>query len=676
VASLEGRLLSVGSAILIPSESVEVLVLKTWVWFAISFAAARRIARLSDTLGLFRSLQFLVAFLLFLAFQLHFVQPTSAQDTASDLLGRVRTATSSRPVSSLTSIAVSGKIDAFDFHGQYEQWGQITSRQFTQRMTGLGYASGSNGWDGRSSWAQNTAGIVQVDDGKRAREGAIDEAYLETYAYLRTDAGGAAIIALDRRTEGDDTYDRLQVTPQGGSPIDIWVDARTNLIDRASVTIGGFTATLSYSDYRRIDGLMVPFKRSGQLFTGIPGAITLDSVSVNDPLVANHVRQPASDRRNFTIAGASTIVPISLFDNHIFLDVLVNGKGPYTFVFDTGSRDNFITPEVAAATGAQVSGSAAVGGIGAQVESVQLTHINSIQIGKATMRDQDVFVLPIAQSFGVTEGIKIDGLLGYNLPAGFITTIDYYAGTMSLAKVAPGRLPGAFVPFTFDGAIPRVTVRVNCSASAALGDCVDTDAVIDTGNRYAFFLFSPFIAAHPRLAASETTPDGIGGWGFGGPVTTKLGRVDLGIGPFSFSGVVTQFSTAQAGVSADPLQPGNVGGGILSRFTVVLDYPERRLYLSPNANYPAPFSFDRSGLTIIFRHNAVEVVGARAGTPAADAGLRQGDVIIGIDDQAAPPLTLHEIRAILAGATGTRVKLRILRVGESRDLMITLRDYV
>ena len=79
---------------------------------------------------------------------------------------------------------------------------------------------------------------------------------------------------------------------------------------------------------------------------------------------------------------------------------------------------------------------------------------------------------------------------------------------------------------------------------------------------------------------------------------------------------------------------------------------------------------------MISRDGKPTVLSVRPATPAADAGVQKGDAIATIDGKEATTLSLAEIRELLAAAPGTRVTLTLTAKGASRDVVLTLRDYV
>ncbi|MFP3786838.1 aspartyl protease family protein, partial [Burkholderia sp. SIMBA_024] len=58
-----------------------------------------------------------------------------------------------------------------------------------------------------------------------------------------------------------------------------------------------------------------------------------------------------------TSGSGSTTVPMRLLNNHVFVDVRVNGRGPFPFLLDTGGHD-ILTPQTARALGLDVIGQA------------------------------------------------------------------------------------------------------------------------------------------------------------------------------------------------------------------------------------------------------------------------------------------------------------------------------
>lgn len=82
-----------------------------------------------------------------------------------------------------------------------------------------------------------------------------------------------------------------------------------------------------------------------------------------------------------------------------------------------------------------------------------------------------------------------------------------------------------------------------------------------------------------------------------------------------------------------------------------------------------------SGLSLIAKGanlKTFEVVQVQPGTPAADAGIQKGDIIVAVDDEAAADLALAAIRGLFR-QVGHEYKLLIDRKGQSITVSIKMR---
>lgn len=586
---------------------------------------------------------------------------------AASVLESVRKATLARPLSSITSIHVSGKTVVFGMTAVSNEYDDPRGLRFTSTLDG-GAISGASGWDGHDAWNQDYSGLTHIDGGQSGRLQAIDQAYFDNLAYLRADFGGAQIRYAGKKTDSGTSYDVVAVTPPHGTEVDLWIDPVTHAVAEQIGTIGIVTFKATYSDYRTVDGLTYPFVTAVETSTGNSEKTTLSSVRLNEP-VAARLAIPRTVPHDTSVAGGKTTVPLQVINNHLYLQAKVNGHGPYTFILDSGG-DYIVTPEVVSALRAKSAGGMQLSGVGNATEGAGFTHIVSIAIGDATVRNQYMLVLPIGPGFGVAEGVHIDGMIGYQWLARFITIIDYANGKITFAMPgAAARLSGpGTIPFYIDGSIPRIPITI---------DGVTTSGEVDTGSRAALTIGAPFAAAHPNIAALAKTAPGVDGFGVGGPSYARLGRVHtLQIGSFSLQNAIAAFGVQQKGAFADPFNPANLGGGIWRHFTVSFDYTNRTMKLEKNAEFEKPFSYDRSGLFLIDKQGAYTVISAMEATPAAAAGLASGDVITTVDGAAASKFTLAQLRALLSGPAGTVVHLHLRGAKGERDVTLTLADYV
>jgi membrane-associated protease RseP (regulator of RpoE activity) len=169
------------------------------------------------------------------------------------------------------------------------------------------------------------------------------------------------------------------------------------------------------------------------------------------------------------------------------------------------------------------------------------------------------------------------------------------------------------------------------------------------------------------------------GIGVGGPSFSFVTRGgELKIGDVTVDRPLTMFNLDKGGSGAAEASPSNIGGGILKRFVVTLDYSHYVMYLKPVSRLVADLdAFDHSGMWINCDEGGFKIAYISAGAPAEKAGLKAGDIIVAVDGTPASELHLYNVREWLRDAApGTVVRLSIRRSGESKQFAITLRDLI
>ena len=84
--------------------------------------------------------------------------------------------------------------------------------------------------------------------------------------------------------------------------------------------------------------------------------------------------------------------------------------------------------------------------------------------------------------------------------------------------------------------------------------------------------------------------------------------------------------------------------------------------------------FNQAGLRLVRRDPGWVVDVVYPGSPAADTGLRRGDIVTHIDGHAADALGPDELAGRLTGPVGSRIELRMQAVGGDRPMVLSLRD--
>jgi len=85
-----------------------------------------------------------------------------------------------------------------------------------------------------------------------------------------------------------------------------------------------------------------------------------------------------------------------------------------------------------------------------------------------------------------------------------------------------------------------------------------------------------------------------------------------------------------------------------------------------------PRVFGGVGLGLRVADGGVHVTGAYDGTPAARAGLAEGDTILEIDGERVDGLSLEDVVGKIRGSEGSEVRLRVARPGEAEPFVVDL----
>jgi len=106
---------------------------------------------------------------------------------------------------------------------------------------------------------------------------------------------------------------------------------------------------------------------------------------------------------------------------------------------------------------------------------------------------------------------------------------------------------------------------------------------------------------------------------------------------------------------------------------MILDYPHNRLLLAPNRDYSAPpAAYDGSGLGLERKNADLTVTAIVPNSPAANAGIQIGDVVVTLDGVPAAQLTSMKLEELLCRASG-RSTFAIRRSGKLLTFALQLR---
>jgi ABC-type amino acid transport substrate-binding protein len=385
------------------------------------------------------------------------------------------------------------------------------------------------------------------------------------------------------------------------------------------------------------------------------------------------VRAQVTTPTNLTFDGgkSSFTVPFELVDNRIFVGVTLDGRGPFKFILDTGGYGGF-SVETAKRIGAKLGNEIEARGAGESVVKAWETSVAETRIGGLVLKNQDYHVFDFSDMRHIFGSQGFDGVIGLPVFSQAVVRVDYARRLLTFTDPSKFKYAGAgaSVPFELERFLPIIRGEV---------DAVPVRLGLDTGDRSAFTLKSPFVEQYKLREKYAPKVEAVTGFGIGGPIRAQVVRLRaLKFGPFELDGALTRFSLQKAGAFAASDTAGNVGGAILKQFTVTFDYTRRRLYFEKNSSYGQRGTYDRAGLWLSGAADgrSFEVFDVVEGGPAAKAGLKVGDQIVAIDGRVVAGMLLIATRDELKDARRKTVRLTVRDAEGAREVIIKLRDLV
>ena len=397
---------------------------------------------------------------------------------------------------------------------------------------------------------------------------------------------------------------------------------------------------------------------------------------------------PTFSQTDFVIENQrkKVIIPFKFINNLIFIPIKVNGV-ELNFLLDSGVEETILfsmdeKKEVKFNNIEKIS----LRGLGSEEEIEGLKSANNILETHGLKSKNHLVYIILDQEFNLSShiGIPVNGIIGHKFFKNNLVEINYQKkkiivyGKKEEARI---KLNKKFetIPITIERSKPYLITK-------AIVDNVETPAklLIDIGNSDAFWIFENDIIKLPK----KNFPDFLGK-GFSGDIEGHRAKIDqFSIAGFNFKRPVVSFpdSSSILNVKMVPDRIGSVGGEILKRFTLVLDYQERKLYLKKNNKYSEPFHYNKSGITI--QHNGLqwvqetlhmqtvkvvssmgdtdfdskkeddfrykfqlkpvyEIVNIRKNSTADKCGLLKGDIIVSINGTQPYKYTLQQINNLL-----------------------------
>ena len=364
-------------------------------------------------------------------------------------------------------------------------------------------------------------------------------------------------------------------------------------------------------------------------------------------------------------------IPFVVKNGHIWVRGRIGDSDSLWIVIDTGAAASLLDDSLARRIGLHVTGThESHGAAGAQAGAVVAGR--EILLSGLTVQPEHLNTTSLA-SFGAASGQPMDLILGYELFHDCVVRFDYANGVLDAwdSRHAPRDLPGVTVPMTLVQNHPYVEAEVTFAGRAP----IHGKWVIDTGSAMALSIAPEIVERESLASALPRTLEAVGR-AVGGEVRVRTGRAEaFRLGALTFDRPIATLAAPGAGRISVVGSVGNIGGQVLGRCRVTFDYARRRVVFEPNDRFAEPFEGEMSGATFVRAGTDFVVRLVNPETPAAEAGLREGDHVTSFDGRPAAEFDLAALRTYLTGA-GRAVEIEVVRGDERFRAVMTLRRLI
>jgi hypothetical protein len=259
-----------------------------------------------------------------------------------------------------------------------------------------------------------------------------------------------------------------------------------------------------------------------------------------------------------------TIIPLKIVDDHPAFSMMINGKGPYLFVFDTGKMGEEI-------------------GIGQDIEkSFQFEIVDTLVLGDPSGKnDIQVPIVSIPSvSLDSLSFVRVKATVDPHLVAGvsgivgllffkdYLLTLDLFHHQLILERAEPGLTPGSnTIRYKSMMGIPVIQISIGSH---------NTEAQLDCGNARASIVVPEDLALQLKFAGKVSNI---------GKAKTMFNEVDmkqvkisdsLHVGPYTISQPLISFPSFGNFV--------NLGSDFLNNFLISFDQKNQLIKLLKNGN--------------------------------------------------------------------------------------------
>ena len=425
------------------------------------------------------------------------------------------------------------------------------------------------------------------------------------------------------------------------------------------------------------------------------------------PCLSQYYVLPGEETRtrkiHFELVNNLVIVPLEV--NGASLNFIMDSGVSKPILFNLADQDSIELKNVSKIT---IRGL----GSGEPVEALRSAG-NTFGVGDLKNFNQELYVvLDKDMNFSPALGFPVHGIIGYDLFRDFVVEINYSRKFLRFHDPDSYKSRNRKDEVTLPLVIEESKAYLKGSVLLTGQEEVPVKLLMDTGSSDALWLF-------PNREKGLEIPvkhyDDYLGKGLSGTIYGKRTRIQqVRFGDFVLKNAKAAFPYMESFRLASDLgdRNGSAGGELLKRFNMVVNYPKGEITLKKNALFDDPFQFNLAGIELEHagvRYIAERIADAsgfvrndedtfgnvqimvgtqtrlslvpeivvsaiRAGSPAEEVGLKEGDVILAVNGKPVHRYKLQEVVEMINDKKGKRVRLLIERFNQDLLFSFVLRE--
>lgn len=411
------------------------------------------------------------------------------------------------------------------------------------------------------------------------------------------------------------------------------------------------------------------------------------------------------------------VVRFKLINNLIVIPLEINGK-KLSFILDSGvSRTILFNITKNDSIGLNNVEKVQLQGLGrGKPVDALFSKNNILSIKNLIGRNESIHVI-LEDKFDLSSkmGITIHGIIGYSLLRNFIVKINYSSKKITFYnsksfKYKKCRKCEVF-PLQFYRMKPYINAQVQLDTIG--NKLTDVKLLIDSGGTDAVWLFEDTKEdiKTPNRFFNDVLGEGLSGLIYGNRSRIpkiKLNSFEIKKPTVSF---LDSVSTKNARLFEE--RNGSIGAGILKKFIVWFDYPNKNIMLKKNGSFNKKINYNMSGLDIVYNgkilvkeknvkkfsegenkntsfnysinfitnfshkfRSSFKIKNVVLGSPAHKAGLQKDDIILKINNSPAYNYTLQKINEKLQKKDNLKITMLVDRKGEKIRFEFRLKNRI